>query len=87
MGEANAVVDANYALTDIVSPALNLHFARDAMGDIIALGNAAGANPASETYTYDPLYRLTGLTDANFDAVAQQSLSALGRGTLASDQK
>ncbi|WP_430390912.1 RHS repeat-associated core domain-containing protein [Dyella sp. 20L07] len=57
--------DANYALTDIVSPALNLHFARDAMGNITALGNAAGANPATETYSYDPLYRLTGLKDAN----------------------
>jgi RHS repeat-associated protein len=57
--------DANYALTDIVSPALNLHFARDAMGNIAALGNAPGANPATETYSYDPLYRLTGLTDGN----------------------
>lgn len=57
--------DANYAVTDVVSPALNLHLARDAMGNITALGNAAGANPATETYSYDPLYRLTGLKDAN----------------------
>jgi len=57
--------DANYALTDVVSPAINLHFARDAMGDITALGNAPGANPAVETYRYDPLYRLTGLYDAS----------------------
>ncbi len=57
--------DANYALTDVVSPALNLHFRRDAMGNITALGNAPGANPASETYNYDPLYRLTGLYDAS----------------------
>jgi len=56
--------DANYALTDVVSPALNLHIARDAMGDIAAIGNAPGANPATETYSYDPLYRLTGITDA-----------------------
>jgi len=55
--------DANYRLTDLTSPALNLHFARDAMGDIVALGNAPGANPATETYSYDPLYRLTGITD------------------------
>jgi RHS repeat-associated protein len=57
--------DANYALTDIVSPALNLHFQRDAMGDITALGNAPGANPATETYTYDPLYRLIGMYNAS----------------------
>ena len=55
--------DANYALTDITSPALNLHFARDPMGHITAEGNAAGASPATETYSYDPLYRLTGITD------------------------
>lgn len=57
--------DANYALTDVVSPALNLHFHRDAMGNIDALGNIPGANPALETYHYDPLYRLTGLYDAS----------------------
>nr|WP_304625081.1 RHS repeat-associated core domain-containing protein [Rhodanobacter sp. MP1X3] len=55
--------DANYALSDLTSPALNLHFARDPMGHIIAEGNAAGASPATETYSYDPLYRLTGITD------------------------
>jgi len=56
--------DANYRLTDLTSPAFNLHVARDASGDITALGNAPGANPAIENYSYDPLYRLTGVTDA-----------------------
>jgi len=56
--------DANYQLTDLTSPALALHFNRDALGNIIALGNAPGANPATETYSYDPLYRLTGINDA-----------------------
>ena len=56
--------DANYALTDITSAALNLHFARDPLGNITALGNAPGANPATESYTYDPLHRLTGISDA-----------------------
>ncbi|MBB6242274.1 RHS repeat protein [Rhodanobacter sp. MP1X3] len=54
--------DANYRLTDLTSPALALHFARDAMGDITALGNAPGANPATESYQYDPLYHLTSIT-------------------------
>lgn len=57
--------DANYAITDVTSPALSLHFARDVMGDITALGNAPGANPATETYGYDPLYRLTSLTNVS----------------------
>ena len=70
--------DANYALTDIVSPALNLHFARDAMGNITALGNASGANPATETYSYDPLYRLTGLYDASGNAEETYAYSKSG---------
>jgi RHS repeat-associated protein len=67
LGNGQAVTrsyDANYALTDLTSPAFTLHVARDAMGDITAIGNAPGANPATETYSYDPLYRLNGITDA-----------------------
>ena len=56
--------DANYRLTDLTSPALALHFSLDAMGDITALGNAPGANPATESYQYDPLYRLTSVTNS-----------------------
>jgi RHS repeat-associated protein len=70
--------DANYSLTDVVSPALNLHFARDAMGNITALGNAPGANPAMETYSYDPLYRLTGLTDSNGNVEEAYTYSKTG---------
>jgi len=70
--------DANYAVTDIVSPALNLHFARDAMGNITALGNASGANPAIETYSYDPLYRLTGLKDAQGQAIEAYTYNKTG---------
>jgi len=56
--------DANYRATDIVSLGFTLHLARDVMGKVSAIGNAAGANPATETYTYDPLYRLSSVTDA-----------------------
>ncbi|WNL45330.1 RHS repeat-associated core domain-containing protein [Dyella sp. BiH032] len=70
--------DANYAVTDVVSPALNLHFARDAMGNVTALGNAAGANPAIETYSYDPLYRLTGLKDAQGQAIEAYTYNKTG---------
>ena len=57
--------DANYRLTDLTSPAFNLHVARDAMGDITAIGDSPGANPATETYSYDPLYRLKTVTEAS----------------------
>jgi RHS repeat-associated protein len=68
LGNGQAIArayDANYRLTDLTSPAFNLHVARDAMGDITAIGNAPGANPATETYGYDPLYRLTTVTEAS----------------------
>ena len=67
LGNGQAVTrsyDANYRLTDLASPAFSLHVARDAMGDITAIGNAPGANPATETYSYDPLYRLPAITEA-----------------------
>lgn len=56
--------DQNYALTDIVSNALNLHFQRDIEGRIGAEGTAPGANPLSESYQYDPLNRLKELDGA-----------------------
>ena len=70
--------DANYAVTDVVSPVLNLHFARDAMGNITALGDAPGANPAIETYSYDPLYRLTGFKDAQGQAIEAYTYNKTG---------
>jgi len=70
--------DANYRLTDLTSSALTLHFARDAMGDITALGNAPGASPATETYSYDPLYRLTAVTEAGGTALASYTYNPTG---------
>ncbi|OOG49135.1 hypothetical protein B0E50_06980 [Rhodanobacter sp. C01] len=65
--------DQNYALTDITSNALTLHFQRDTMGRIGAEGTAPGANPLSESYRYDPLNRLSELDDPN--GVAEQSFT------------
>lgn len=70
--------DANYAVTDIVSPALNLHFARDAMGNITALGTAPGANPAAETYGYDLLYHLTTVKNAQGQAIEAYTYNRTG---------
>jgi len=81
LGNGQTIVrsyDANYRFTDITSPALNLHVARDAVGNIVALGNAAGASPATETYTYDPLYRLTGVKDASGALVEAYTYSKTG---------
>lgn len=70
--------DANYRLTDLTSPAFSLHVARDAMGDITAIGDAPGANPATETYSYDPLYRLAGITEANGSTLESVTYSPTG---------
>jgi YD repeat-containing protein len=81
LGNGQAIVrtyDANYRLTDLTSPAFNLHVARDAMGDITAIGNAPGANPAIETYAYDPLYRLLSVTEANGTALESATYNPTG---------
>jgi RHS repeat-associated protein len=70
--------DASYRLTDVVSPALTLHFALDAMGDITGIGNAPGANPALETYHYDPLYRIKDATEASGTALESYTYDLTG---------
>jgi RHS repeat-associated protein len=61
----NKTYDANYRATDITGSALTLHFKRDAVGNITAEGNAAGVPTPSETYQYDPLYRLQQVGNAS----------------------
>ncbi|MDF3983427.1 RHS repeat-associated core domain-containing protein, partial [Luteibacter sp. PPL201] len=53
--------DANYRVTDIVSPALELHFSLDAMGNITGVSESGGS---TAKYLYDPLYRLMAVQDA-----------------------
>jgi RHS repeat-associated protein len=57
--------NADYDVTDITSNALSIHVARDADGRVVARGDAPGANPASETYTYDSLRRLTAVVGSD----------------------
>lgn len=57
--------DANYRLTDLTSPLLNLHYARNALGEIIGMGSAPGANPATTSYRYDALQRLTAVVGSS----------------------
>ena len=70
--------DANYALTDLASPALNLHFARDALGRIVAEGSTAGASPATETYHYDVFSRLLEVDDASGSPVQSFTYNRTG---------
>ncbi|WP_354513377.1 MULTISPECIES: RHS repeat-associated core domain-containing protein [unclassified Luteibacter] len=53
--------DSNYRVTDIVSPALELHFSLDEMGNITGVSESDGS---TANYLYDPLYRLTAVQDA-----------------------
>ncbi len=78
LGSGQAVTrtyDANYAVTDIVSPALELHFSRDAMGNITGVSEAGGG---SASYGYDPLYRLTSVNDAGGNAVEAYTYNQTG---------
>lgn len=66
LGNGTAVTrtfDANGQISDISSPAFSLHVRRDAAGNIVAIGNAAGVAQPTETYDYDPLYRLMNVKD------------------------
>lgn len=61
--------NANYALTDVASSTFNLHVTRSAMNDVISLGSKAGYTTPVETYSYDALYRLTGIFDSRGSAI------------------
>lgn len=57
--------DQNYWITDVAGSVLNLHFCRDAVGNLSRLRTATPActGTATEQYVYDALYRLTGVQD------------------------
>lgn len=81
LGNGQTVIrtyDANYQVTDVTSPALNLHFARDAAGNLTGLGDGVGATPTTETYTYDPLYRLAGVKDPSGKAIEAYTYNRTG---------
>lgn len=70
--------DADYRLTDLTSPLLNLHYARDTLGNITAMGSAPGANPASESYGYDPLQRLKAVTESDGSTLESYTYNKTG---------
>ncbi|TCV94944.1 RHS repeat-associated protein [Luteibacter rhizovicinus] len=70
--------DANGQLTDIASTAFSLHLARDTMGNVTALGDTVRASPATETYVYDPLYRLTNVNSGSGAAIEAYTYNKTG---------
>ncbi|WP_281849297.1 RHS repeat-associated core domain-containing protein [Dyella sp. GSA-30] len=81
LGNGQAVTrnyDENYRLLDLASPSFSLHFTRDVMGSIASLGNTPGAPTPTETYTYDPFYRLTGVLDSQGNAVESYTYNKTG---------
>ncbi|MEX1826344.1 RHS repeat-associated core domain-containing protein [Luteibacter sp. CQ10] len=78
LGNGQTVIrtyDANYRVTDIVSPALELHFSLDEMGNITGVSESNGG---TASYLYDPLYRLTAVNDAAGKAVEAYSYNVTG---------
>ncbi|MGN6320755.1 MAG: RHS repeat-associated core domain-containing protein [Dyella sp.] len=61
--------DTSYRVSDLSSPAFQLHMARDPAGNVIAIGSGPNANPVIETYRYDGLNRLTTIADANNNVI------------------
>jgi len=67
--------DASYNVTAVLSPALELRFTLDYMGNIKAVTETSGA---SATYLYDPLYRLTSVNDATGKAIETYTYNPTG---------
>jgi RHS repeat-associated protein len=72
------VYDGNGWVTDVSGPGLTLHYTHDGVGNITADGNAAGANPAAELYTYDALSQLTQVQKSTGGMVGSYTLNASG---------
>lgn len=70
--------DATGSLTDIDSPAFSLHVKRDVLGNITAIGDTSGVATPTETYSYDPLYRLTGVQGPTGSVIESYSYNKTG---------
>jgi RHS repeat-associated protein len=65
LGNNQSVVrtyDANYRVTDVVSPALEMHFVLDAVGNVTGVSESGGG---AASYVYDALNRLTTVKDGS----------------------
>jgi RHS repeat-associated protein len=73
----NRAYNGNYAATDVMSPALALHFDYDNMGNIKALRDAR-TSPVKNTYLYDPLNRLATVKDSSGGVLEAYTYSKTG---------
>jgi RHS repeat-associated protein len=75
---ATYTYDQTGALTDITGDAFTQHLRRDVSGNVVALGDSAGVPVATETYGYDPLYRLTSVNGASGSAIEAYTYNQAG---------
>jgi RHS repeat-associated protein len=73
--------DQDYAIDKVVSSGsggLVLDASVDVLGNIINASSTVGATPPTQTYLYDPLYRLTTVENSSASAVAAFSYDGTG---------
>jgi RHS repeat-associated protein len=78
LGNGQSIVrtyDANYRITDLASPAITVHYTRDAAGTTSGIVVNSGT---AALYSYDPLYRLSSTQDANGTALESYTYNQTG---------
>lgn len=70
--------DLDYQITGIVSPALELHFGRDPVGNIDSLSAGSGSEPPVEQYAYDALYRLEAVLSDTGSSIESYDYDLVG---------
>jgi RHS repeat-associated protein len=78
LGNNQSVVrtyDANYQVTDIVAPALELHFVLDAVGNVTGVSESGGG---TASYVYDALNRLTTVKDGSGKVIEAYTYNQTG---------
>lgn len=78
LGNNQSVVrtyDANYRVTDLVAPALELHFVLDAVGNVTGVSESGGG---TASYVYDALNRLTTVKDGSGNVIEAYTYNQTG---------
>jgi len=70
--------DLDYQITGIVSPALELDFGRDPVGNIDSLSAGSGSEPPVEQYAYDALYRLEAVLSDTGSSIESYDYDLVG---------
>ena len=73
--------DQDYAIDKVISTAadgLLIDATPDVLGNLKTASSAVGASPPTRTFQYDPLYRLTGVTDASSASLESYTYNRTG---------